>query len=313
MKSHFILPTGLTFCSSILLVGCLNSGGSSAANTNSTPTPTPTPTLTPSPTPEMGPDAFSFTNQSGTYLSTPIDSDDVVLTGSFSDATATCNYACAAISVNGGPWNTGSVSGINPGVSIAIRAISASALNREVVASVTIGITTSVIWRIRTMTTDPCTGSPSPGTTCADKTIFFDNWTDGKLVTSSSAATSTTWATGETVFTGATSNSDGLANTNTLVSFNSGDDGPYDAATYCSNLVAHGHSDWYLPSINELESMWARRSLIGPFQDALYASSTEVDAGHFKAKMFNNNGFYFDWWKTYPGIKVRCVRKVPFN
>jgi hypothetical protein len=47
------------------------------------------------------------------------------------------------------------------------------------------------------------------------------------------------------------------------------------AAQACADLELNGYSDWFLPSIMELNLLWQNRYLIGGFQDANYWSSTE--------------------------------------
>ena len=39
-----------------------------------------------------------------------------------------------------------------------------------------------------------------------------------------------------------------------------------------------GLSDWYLPSLDELNALYAQRASVGAFLAGFYATSTEVDA-----------------------------------
>lgn len=49
------------------------------------------------------------------------------------------------------------------------------------------------------------------------------------------------------------------------------------AAKLCSDLVLNGFSDWYLPSIEELNQLRINKNVIGGFQGVVHASSTEVN------------------------------------
>ena len=58
-----------------------------------------------------------------------------------------------------------------------------------------------------------------------------------------------------------------------------------NAASICAQLTLGGHSDWYLPSINELSQLYINRAAIGGFSSAFYWSSSEVyfEAGDYNA------------------------------
>jgi hypothetical protein len=73
---------------------------------------------------------------------------------------------------------------------------------------------------------------------------------------------------------GAESTTNGMMNTMAIVA--ELDNGPY-AAYYCDTLSGYGHSDWYLPSIRELDTLYAYKDTIGGFTDNVYLSSTESD------------------------------------
>ena len=48
------------------------------------------------------------------------------------------------------------------------------------------------------------------------------------------------------------------------------------AAKICSELSLNGYSDWFLPSLHELELLYHHKNLVGGFAEALYASSSEM-------------------------------------
>ena len=81
-------------------------------------------------------------------------------------------------------------------------------------------------------------------------------WWNGSYVTS---------ATGRAIGTG-------LANTNTIIAAQGS--GTY-AASICRSLTLTGYSDWYLPSEDELNTLYLNQTAIGGFASAYYWSSSE--------------------------------------
>lgn len=84
------------------------------------------------------------------------------------------------------------------------------------------------------------------------------------------------------------------------------------AARACKELNTGGFKDWFLPSVDELDSMLVHRDTIGGFDpNWYYWSSTESDFAN--AYCVINDPY----WIQYPffvqkhyNIKVRCVRKL---
>lgn len=82
------------------------------------------------------------------------------------------------------------------------------------------------------------------------------------------------------------------------------------AARICNELILNGYDDWYLPSWNELVTMYNKRNLIGVFADDFYWSSSEYNTGIpgniALAKFFPNGatGYNIKSTKSY----VRAIR-----
>jgi hypothetical protein len=81
------------------------------------------------------------------------------------------------------------------------------------------------------------------------------------------------------------------------------------AASVCADLVLNGYSDWYLPSIGEVQMMYSRLHLqgLGGFGGSWYWSSSQN--GPFNAwTMVFGNGYVSYNGKNGSGIQVRAVR-----
>lgn len=78
----------------------------------------------------------------------------------------------------------------------------------------------------------------------------------------------------------------GQANTSAIV-LNQGA-GTY-AAKLCDDLVLNSYSDWYLPSMYELEKLYLSKSLIGGFALGFYWSSSEDNTNSAWLQSFNSN------------------------
>lgn len=172
---------------------------------------------------------------------------------------------------------------------------------------------------------DPCAGgcnSPSPGTVCADGSIYAGISPDGNIpmFTTPADAGQFAWndanSTGNTT-TGQTSFVTGQANTSALIGLDSnsavGGIQPHRAAQHCANLSAHGHDDWYLPSQNELNVLRLNSAAIGGFDlsgsnpAGWYWTSSEGTQTIARNQRFSDGttGSTF----KYTGMSVRCVRK----
>ena len=68
----------------------------------------------------------------------------------------------------------------------------------------------------------------------------------------------------------------GLANTDSIILHEDTTAG--FAAVLCTKLTIGGYTDWYLPSLNELQQLYNNRAIVDGFNQGLYWSSTEASA-----------------------------------
>jgi hypothetical protein len=83
---------------------------------------------------------------------------------------------------------------------------------------------------------------------------------------------------------GTTSLANGLANTNTLASFGTS---AHPAAGHCKYLSTGGYNTWYMPALNELNTLYSNKSKT-PFA----TSNAFVESAHWSSNEYNNN---FAW------------------
>lgn len=115
------------------------------------------------------------------------------------------------------------------------------------------------------------------------------------------------WYNGSNILTGATGSNigTGKSNTNIIVSYQGA--GSY-AARICQDLIYDGFSDWFLPSIGELNALYSSKEWIGNFSTtAFYWSSTEHDKSSCIMKYFDKLGKTYSINKGNTG-RVRPIR-----
>ena len=78
------------------------------------------------------------------------------------------------------------------------------------------------------------------------------------------------------------------------------------AARICNDLVLNGYSDWFLPSLDELNQMYLQKTVIGGFANSYYWSSSEYSANYAWSQYFGSNNQYYDY--KYNAFYVRAVR-----
>ncbi|MBU0489417.1 MAG: DUF1566 domain-containing protein [Bacteroidetes bacterium] len=106
------------------------------------------------------------------------------------------------------------------------------------------------------------------------------------------------------VLVNAASMTDGRSNTNSIVStLGTGD----YAAYLCDTLTAYGFADWYLPSVEELNSLYSYKDSIGGFLASYYWSSSEIDENYAWIKSFSN-GYEGSYIKNNLNPAALCIR-----
>ena len=154
----------------------------------------------------------------------------------------------------------------------------------------------------RTFDISVASSCPTPGDTCSDGSVFAGD--TNLYVTNVNLDTSVKWKTYSGAFDiNPNSETDGQANhenrSGTLSSF--------PAFELCENLGRHGHTDWYLPAKDELNTLYINSAAIGGFISAELWSSTESSTHHAWYQRFSD-GLQSYQSKVY-GYAVRCVRR----
>jgi hypothetical protein len=192
---------------------------------------------------------------------------------------------------------------------------------------------------------DPCNGSPSVGTVCADGTVYAGLSPDGNVpmyvtrcdlgqswngTSCTGTRTTPTWndgtsnwldtplancsaSTGTSPPVGTGTCITGRSNSNYLLTADSatttGGVDPHNAAIACENLVEDGHSDWYLPGLNELYLLYVGRASISGLDTSgnWYWSSSEYHLGNAWLVRFID-GFQLSYGKNLT-YYLRCARR----
>jgi type II secretory pathway pseudopilin PulG len=216
---------------------------------------------------DITPNPVSFTNQTGIAPGTQATSNVIQITGisgavatSFAGTNASYQVCTNSSCTMGSGWITTPAT-LQNGNYVQMRILSSASWGATESRTLTIGAT-AFTWSVTTPV-DPCAGTPTPGTTCADGSKFagMSPWTGTKLyMTAADYTGKVQFAWPQTVH-GVHSNTDGLANTNSLSQY-----GNYHAVDACYYLTAHGKSDWYLPAPYEWNTIDPYRQAIGGFQ-----------------------------------------------
>lgn len=80
-----------------------------------------------------------------------------------------------------------------------------------------------------------------------------------------------------------------------------------NAMSFCSNLDFGWYTDWYLPNLTELQSMYKHKNVISWFSDVYYWSSTEYISSNVYSLDFKE-WIHYNLSKSTANF-VRCIRK----
>ena len=148
--------------------------------------------------------------------------------------------------------------------------------------------------------------------------IFYLDGNGGGLVASSITEGYTKWGCYGTQISGADGIAIGTGAQNTIDIVNAGCG---SAAAYCANLTHEGYSDWFLPSIDELNEMYltigpssplgnvgnfiSYENEIGPAPGAFYWSSTESGStnGYYANSILFTPGYFHN------GIEYKNIER----
>ena len=104
----------------------------------------------------------------------------------------------------------------------------------------------------------------------------------GLIAAAADQSSGTSWGCRETIIPGADGTAIGTGNQNTI-DIVAGCSTAGIAARLCADLVLNGYSDWYLPSIEELNKLYNNRAAIGGFV------SSFSDFGYWSSSEYNNS------------------------
>lgn len=152
---------------------------------------------------------------------------------------------------------------------------------------------------------------PALGGTYRGGIVFYLDTTGKHGLTASLNDQSTTypWWNGSKVYTGATSVTNGLENTASIIAAlgNSGVFSSY-AANFCRNYRGGGFTDWFLPSKDQLNMLYSKKTIVGGFTSDLYWTSTEASIESAWVQSFENGDQFIHSQSDGDNIHTRAIR-----
>lgn len=104
-----------------------------------------------------------------------------------------------------------------------------------------------------------------------------------------------------------TDSNNGDSNTVSIVATLGTNNGNIYAAKVCDTLTLNGYTDWYLPSMNELNALYLNRDSLN--MSSWYWTSSAVGALKAHIQNFFYSSYGGDASRLQAGGKVRCIRK----
>jgi hypothetical protein len=139
---------------------------------------------------------------------------------------------------------------------------------------------------------------------------YVSGETHGLIASTADLSTGIQWKNGSYTTTGATGTALGTGQANTTAIVNNQGAGSY-AAQLCNDYTNADtgtgvYSDWYLPSKDELNKLYQKKTAVGGFANEGYWSSSEIDSD-FAWSQFFSYGSRYDYPKLL-NLRVRAVR-----
>ena len=296
---------------------------------------------------DNAPAYFPFTALTAQAPSTLLTSNIAAITGMDAGCAATvyvggsgtpeyrvCSTSnCSSVDIN---WTTANNTVAMQGKYLQLRATSSATAGAMIVVTANIGPVSSE-WNVTTSAAD-CSGNPV-GTVCGDGSVYAGTSPAGGAMYTTRCDAGQTWS--GSACTGARSTkswNDGQSNwvdtslTNCATSGACPNDGQagtaslvyedanyvlagtqlHVAAQYCYDLSIHSQTDWYLPSINELNVLYTNAAAIGNFltDGTWYWSSSETSNTYGWYQRFNDGiQSYAAAGGKNAGMYARCVRR----
>ena len=307
---------------------------------------------------DNAPAFFPFTTQNNLAISSLTTSNIVLITGMDAGCTATVSVSgasgspeyrvcstsdCSSVTQN---WTAANNTIDMQGKYLQLRATTSASAGTAFTITATVGPVSSN-WSITTLPAD-CSLSPV-GTVCADGTVYagtspasntpmYVTRCDGGRVWGGSSCSgsrlSTSWNNGDSsgnVDTPLTNcgaapcagTADGSANTATLAAtdsdFITAGVQPHAAAAYCDGLNIHGQTDWYLPSLPELDVIVRANNpdlvngtgddnTLGDFAMTSYYWSSSERSNYYTWFARPSDGYQSFYAKS-DGYSIRCTRR----
>lgn len=138
--------------------------------------------------------------------------------------------------------------------------------------------------------------------------IFYidDSGSHGLIAAGTDQSSTDPWWNGSFVATGAISATNGSSNTTAIITAQ-GNNGTY-AARLCRNYNGGGYNDWFLPSKDQLNLLYTRKTVAGGFTTSIYWSSTEDEIGSAWVQDFGTGEQHLDNISDGANVHTRAIR-----